>query len=105
MTTASERWSGKRIAARVPTQVRMQGRDYQAETRDVSTSGVFLYTASHIEKGSDVELVMILPSELTSGEKCWVCCQATVVRVENDGGACGIAARIRHMEMLPEMAI
>ena len=60
-----------------------------AQTRDVSANGVFLYTKSRMEKGTDVELVLILPPELTSGEKCWVCCQATIVRVEEEGSSSG----------------
>jgi hypothetical protein len=105
MTTAAERRSGKRIAASVPTQVRSQSGQHAAETRDVSTNGVFLYTNSAMEKGTEVELVLILPPELTSGEKCWVCCQATVVRVEETGRKFGIAAKIRRMDVLPEVAI
>src|SRR5579864_3169864 len=105
MTTTAERRSGKRIAARVPTQVRTQGAQHAAETRDVSTNGVFLYTSSPMEKGTDVELVLILPPELTSGERCWVCCQATVVRVEDKGTEFGVAAQIRRMDILPELGI
>ncbi len=105
MTTSAERRSGKRIPARVPAQVRSHAGHHAAETRDVSTNGVFLYTHSRMEKGSDVELVLILPPELTSGEKCWVCCQATVVRVEESGAKFGVAAKIRRMDVLPEVAI
>ena len=50
-------------------------------------------------------LVLILPPELTSGEKCWVCCQATVVRVEDEGTEFGVAAQIRRMDILPEIGI
>lgn len=101
----AERRSGKRIAARVPTKVRSQGAQQTAETRDVSANGIFLYTSSRMEKGTEMELVMILPPELTSGEKCWVCCQAVVVRVEESGRGFGVAAKIRRMDALPEIAI
>jgi len=103
--TTTERRSGKRIVARVPAQVCSQGEQHAAETRDVSTNGVFLYTHSRMEKGSEVELVLILPPELISGERCWVCCQATVVRVEESGTKFGVAAKIRRMDVLPEVAI
>jgi len=100
----NERRSGTRYATRVPTRVRTaKGLDHSAQTRDVSANGIFLYTKSHIETGSEVELVLILPPELTSGEKCWVCCQATVVRVEQDGQEFGVAAQIRRMDILPEV--
>jgi len=77
-----------------------------AQTRDVSANGIFLYTQSRIEKGTEVELVLILPPELTSGEKYWVCCQATVVRVEDGAGKeFGVAAQIRRMDILPEVVV
>jgi PilZ domain len=105
MKAETERRSGTRIVTRVPTRVRtQQGTDLQAQTRDVSANGVFLYTHSKMEKGTDVELVLILPPELTSGERCWVCCQATIVRVE-DGPEFGIAAQIRRMDILPEVTV
>jgi hypothetical protein len=103
MTAAGERRSGTRIATRLPTRVRTaQGADHSAQTRDVSANGIFLYTNSRMAAGTDVELVLILPPELTLGEKCWVCCQATVVRVEEDGKEFGVAAQIRRMDILPE---
>jgi len=106
MKTGAERRSGKRIPTRVPTRVRTaKGADHAARTRDVSANGVFLYTKSRMEMGTDVELVLILPPELTSGEKCWVCCQATIVRVEEEGTEFGVAAQIRRMDLLPEVAI
>ncbi len=106
MNTNGERRCGTRIPTRVSTRVRTpQGTNVNAETRDVSANGVFLYTSSKMEKGTDVELVLILPPELTAGEKCWVCCQATIVRVEEKGSDFGVAAQIRRMDLLPEATI
>jgi len=106
MGTSPERRSGKRLATRVPTRVRTkQGTELPAQTRDISTNGIFLYTNARLDQGNDVELVLMLPPELTSGEKCWVCCQATIVRVEESGTDFGVAAQIRRMQVLPEMAI
>lgn len=104
MKADPERRSGSRIPTRVPTRVRTtQGDELSAETRDVSANGVFLYTKSRMEAGAEVELVLILPPELTSGEKCWVCCQATIVRVEEQGSEFGVAAKISRMDLLPEI--
>ncbi len=106
MKADTERRSGRRIPASVSTHVRTpQGPDQTVQTRDVSANGIFLYSKSRMEKGSDVELVLILPPELTSGEKCWVCCQATIVRVEEDGSEFGVAAQIKRLDILPEAAI
>lgn len=102
----SERRAGSRIATTVPARVRTAGEaDHTAQTRDVSANGIFLYTKSRMEKGTEVELVLILPPELTSGERCWVCCHATIVRVEENGSDFGIAAQIQRMDILPEVAV
>jgi hypothetical protein len=106
MKADTERRAGNRIATSVPTYVRTaDGADVTAQTRDVSANGIFLYTKSRMEKGTEVELVLILPPELTSGEKCWVCCQATIVRVEENGSDFGIAAQIQRMDILPEITV
>jgi hypothetical protein len=106
MKINGERRSASRIANRVPARVRtVQGAEHSAQTRDVSANGIYLYTPSRIEQGTEVELVLILPPELTSGEKCWVCCQATVVRVEESGTEFGVAAQIRRMDLLPEITV
>lgn len=106
MTSKIERRSRQRVVARLPVRVRSveDNSELTAETRDVSTNGVFLYTASAMVEGSDMELVLILPPELTSGEKCWVCCHARVLRVEHGPGKdFGVAAEIRRIDVLPEI--
>ncbi|MFZ0940172.1 MAG: PilZ domain-containing protein [Candidatus Sulfotelmatobacter sp.] len=108
MNSNLDRRSRQRIRARVPVHVKgAAGRsELAAETRDVSTNGVFLYSKSRLAEGSDLELVLILPPELTSGEKFWVCCHARVLRVEQGSGAeFGIAAEILRMDMLPEIPL
>ena len=104
--TNSDRRSGKRVAACLPVKVRTSSAqsDLTGETRDVSNNGVFFYTNSQMAVGSEVELVLILPPELTSGEKSWVCCHARVVRVEQgSGNTFGLAAEIKRMDVLPEI--
>jgi hypothetical protein len=106
MTSKIDRRSRKRVVATLPVRVRgtTPNAELSAQTRDVSTNGVFLYTESRMVEGSDVELVLILPPELTAGEKCWVCCHARVLRVEQGPGkGFGVAAEIRHMDILPEI--
>jgi len=106
MTSNIDRRSRQRVVAKLPVRVRGAAAktELSAETRDVSTNGVFLYTESRMTEGSDVELVLILPPELTSGEKCWVCCHARVLRVEQGPGKdFGVAAEIRRIDILPEI--
>ena len=108
MTSKIDRRSGERINTCVPVRVKSaeESGELAAQTRDVSTNGVFLYSASRMVEGSEVELVLILPPELTAGEKCWVCCHARVLRVEQGPGKdFGVAAEIRRMDILPEIPI
>ncbi len=73
-------------------------------TRDWSTGGIFIYTDSRISEGSELEMVLVLPPEITRNEKQWVCCRASVVRVEDgERGGFGVAASIRSLEVLPEI--
>src|SRR5882724_6618655 len=71
-----ERRSGQRLPARVPVSIKAQGGNLEASgfTRDLNTGGIFLYTDSRIVEGSELEVVLILPPELTHGAKQWVCC-------------------------------
>jgi hypothetical protein len=109
--TNTDRRSQRRIPTRLPVSIRSPegNAEVSGHTRDLSTSGVFLYTDTQIRQGSELELVLILPPELGHGEKQWVCCQAVVVRVESPRQAkanqgFGVAASIRSMEVLPEIA-
>jgi len=101
-----DRRSRKRIPAQVPVQIKHKAGTVQSgHTRDLSTSGVFLYTDAQLSEGSELEIILVLPPELTNGEKRWACCQASVVRVESpvNGGIVGMAASIRRFELLPEI--
>jgi len=107
--TQRERRSGQRLPVRVPVSLTAQRGPEKATgvTRDLNTSGVFLYTDSPISEGSELEMVLILPPELTHGEKQWVCCRASVVRVEDGemAGDFGVAASIHSIEILPEIPL
>jgi hypothetical protein len=102
----SDRRSQKRITARTGVSIRSsQGQPATGITRDLSTSGIFLYADSEILVGSELEMVLMLPSQLTDGEKRWVLCQASVVRLEPGAsdGQFGMAATIRSITTLPEI--
>jgi hypothetical protein len=101
-----DRRSRERVVTQLPVRVRsaLGKTELIAQTRDVSTNGVFLYTESRMVEGSNVELILILPPELIRGEKCWVCCHAKILRVEQGpGNKFGVAAAIRRMDILPEI--
>jgi hypothetical protein len=103
-----DRRSRRRVVTRLPVRVRAapETAEVAAQTRDLSANGVFLYTEARMAEGSDMELILILPPELTSGEKCWVCCHARVLRIEQGPGKdFGVAAEIRRIDLLPEIPI
>ena len=105
VSSKAERRSRKRISTRLPVSIQSsQSGPASGHTRDLSISGIFLYTDTRILEGSELELVLMLPPQLTDGEKRWVCCQASVTRVEGSPeGRFGVAAAIRSIATLPEI--
>ena len=102
----SDRRSSPRIAVRTPVTIKTNNgaTNHTGFTRDLSQNGVFFYSDSEIAEGTQLEMVLILPKELTAGERKWVCCQASVVRVQaGDGKSVGLAASIDRMDVLPEI--
>jgi hypothetical protein len=103
--TAAERRSRHRMPVRVPVKVRHDGGEHQGLTRDLSSSGIFLYSELGMKAGSKLELVVMLPPGLGFGSGGWTLCQASVVRVEqSEGKGIGIAATLDRIEFLPEIS-
>jgi PilZ domain len=103
-TATGERRSGPRAAVRVPVKVRHQGNEHEGLTRDLSSSGVFIYSESGMKAGSKLELVIMLPPDMGLGPGGWTLCEASVVRVEeSDGKGIGIAATLDRIALLPEI--
>lgn len=104
----------RRRQARTPVQLPVKIRpksDHETDapehsglTRDLTSSGIFLYTNSALEAGAKLELVLMLPPSLGLGLGGWTLCQASVVRVEpTDGKGVGVAATLDRIERLPEL--
>lgn len=75
----SEIRTGKRFPLTLP--VRLAGKD--GVTRNISAAGVFLYTDSQLQIGSEVEFELTLPAAATGGPSdIAVHCRGRVVRVE-----------------------
>ena len=103
-SAANDRRSGQRLPVRVPVKVRHQGNEHQGLTRDLSSSGIFLYSESGMKAGSKLELVIMLPPGLGLGPGGWTMCEASVVRVEeSEGKGIGIAATLDRIALLPEI--
>jgi len=76
----------------------------QVELRDISSRGLFFFTEAKMEENAKLEIVLMMPPELQQSEQ-WVCCQATVVRVEEDkpNQKIGVAAVIDRCQALPQI--
>ena len=72
------------MPVRVPVKVRHDGNEHQGLTRDLSSSGIFLYSESGMKAGSKLELVIMLPPGLGLGR--------------------GIAATLDRIALLPEIS-
>jgi len=77
----------------------------QVELKDISSRGLFFFTQTKVEEDSKLEIVLMMPPELGQFGRQWVCCQATVARVEEykPGEKVGVAAVIDRCEALPQI--
>lgn len=95
-----------RVQWRLPASVNLRGSERaQVELKDISSHGLFFFTQATVEKDSKLEIVLMMPPELEQFGRQWVCCQATVVRVEEHkpGEKVGVAAVIDRCEALPQI--
>jgi hypothetical protein len=78
-------------------------------TQDLSSRGAFFFTEVPLAEGSQVELTLQMPSEITLGESMPVRCRARVLRVlkpsapgsgGTDGKKIGVAVRLESYEYL-----
>ena len=101
----TERRALQRVPVRVPVKVRHEGSEHAGLTRDLSSSGIFLYSESEVKPGSKLELVIMVPPGLGLGPGGWTLCEASVVRVqESEGKGMGVAAILDRIELLPEIS-
>ena len=103
--------SDKRTNKRVPSkrEARVKAIDglaqeLDAQTRDVSIRGVFIYLSKRVQAGSTIEVVLPLPEGVTEAQEMWIRCKCRVVRVEDTGEehGFGIAAMIEEYEPLTD---
>jgi len=90
------------IIIRVPTEKAEDSR--QGKTRDISTRGLYFVVEQNLEAGSELDLTLTLPVEVTQGSEVFVRAQGKVVRVERrteDGNTrMGVAAVIERYDII-----
>lgn len=101
----SDRRKAERHALKLPALVKQGGRGRRATatitTQDISSGGVFFFAGRQVKKGSDIDLILVMPPGVKRFAGRWVCCRATVVRVERKRRQFGVAAKIGRCEALP----
>lgn len=87
------------VLIRVP--VERDARD--GKTRDISTRGVYFIVENNLTAGSELDLTMTLPAEVTGGTEVFIRAIGKVVRVEKTAGhdgRHGVAALIQRYEIV-----
>jgi len=113
-----ERRVGQRFPYLLPLSLRQPGTSIEGLgfTQDLSSRGVFFFTSAPLLEGSEIELTLRMPSEITLGESMPVRCRGRILRVirpaaraapdSSLSAACeakiGVAVRFEGYEYLPE---
>ena len=102
-----ERRSGQRFAYEIPVLLRVpgEGRSGNGCTQDLSARGALVWTDLTLAEGTLVEMVLVMPAEITLAEDMNVCCRAHVTRLERtEGRKPAVAIKIERYDFLPAEA-
>ncbi len=110
-----ERRVGQRFSYLLPLSLRQPAAALEGMgfTQDLSSRGVFFFTDAALTEGSEIEITLKMPSEITLGESMPVRCRGRILRVvkpaatstsESSRGEAkiGVAVRLDGYEYLPE---
>src|ERR1700756_2566397 len=110
-----ERRVGQRFSYLLPLSLRQPATALEGMgfTQDLSSRGVFFFTDAALSEGSEIELTLRMPSEITLGESMPVRCRGRILRVVRSSTTnnlrpdsaetkIGVAARLECYEYLPD---
>jgi c-di-GMP-binding flagellar brake protein YcgR len=90
------------VIVRVPTERAVETQ--KGKTRDISPRGLYFVIAEDLESGSEIDITLTLPSEITHGADVFVRALGKVIRVERrmeDGSTrMGVAAVIERYDII-----
>lgn len=90
------------VIIRVPVEKDMASRN--GKTRDISTRGVYFTVDQDLGTGTELDITLTLPSEVTRGSEVFIRAMGKVVRVdkrpENGSSRVGVAAVIERYEIV-----
>lgn len=93
----------RRFSMRLPASVRVPGipSPFATDTENVSARGIFFYIDRLMKEGSQIEVTMDFPSQVTLTDPLRVRFLARVVRVESENAIrVGVAAAIEEYEFV-----
>jgi hypothetical protein len=102
----TDRRTARRYDLSLPVLIRLPvERDARSgKTRDISTRGVYFVIEDRFTAGTELDLTMTLPAEVTGGTEVFIRAIGKVVRVEkgpgNDDHQVGVAALIQRYEIV-----
>jgi c-di-GMP-binding flagellar brake protein YcgR len=108
MSLMSERRNTRRYDLTLPISIRFTAETMlnrrEGKTRDISTRGLYFVVTQDLSAGSDVDITLTLPAEVTKGGDVFVRAQGKVIRVEprvEDGEPrLGVAAVIERYDIV-----
>lgn len=90
------------VIIRVPINKEHETRNGQ--TRDISTRGVYFTIEEDLSAGSELDITLTLPAEITRGTEVYIRAQGKVVRVDRKPGngkeRIGVAAVIERYDII-----
>jgi c-di-GMP-binding flagellar brake protein YcgR len=108
MAGMTERRTARRYDLSLPIIIRVSAEralnTQEGKTRDISTRGLYFVVDQNLEAGSELDLTLTLPAEITHGAEVFVRVLGKVVRVERhseDGSTrMGVAATIERYDII-----
>jgi len=108
MGAMAERRTARRYDLSLPVAIRVFTErtvdSQKGKTRDVSTRGLYFVIDQNLEAGSELDITLTLPAEVTHGAEVFVRASGKVVRVEqrNEDGSThmGVAAVIERYDIM-----
>jgi PilZ domain len=102
-----ERRNARRYDLSLPIIVRIPSAladSQEGKTRDISTRGLYFVVAEDLQAGSDLDITLTLPAEITHGSEVFVRAAGKVVRVEprteDSNMRLGVAAVIERYDII-----
>lgn len=104
----TERRTARRYDLSLPVIIRIPAErkddSQQGKTRDISTRGLYFVIEQDLEAGSELDITLTLPAEITHGTEVFVRAMGKVVRVErsseNGTASMGVAAVIERYDII-----